>query len=193
MQLTFVYKQFQSFDKTYNQIVAEYTARPDKAETFYENTRKLLMYYNATTLYENNLTGLKVYFEQMDSLKWLKKQPSIIKTINPNSDVQRGYGIHMTTNIKSQGEIWLRDWLLESRGQNNLGEEILNLHTIYSIPLLQELIKYNQEDNFDRVIAFLLVMIHSKDNHQIKVQQETLTKYNFLDKQFFKKNVYRNN
>jgi len=34
-------------------IVAEYTGRPATAEMFYENVRKLLVYYNARAMYEN--------------------------------------------------------------------------------------------------------------------------------------------
>jgi hypothetical protein len=52
---TFIYKTFTKFDQTYNMIVAEYTGRPERAETYYENVRMLLEYYNAQTLYENQL------------------------------------------------------------------------------------------------------------------------------------------
>nr|DAL80266.1 MAG TPA: Terminase large subunit [Caudoviricetes sp.] len=34
-------------------IVAEYTGRPKSAEEFYENVRKLLIYYNARLMFEN--------------------------------------------------------------------------------------------------------------------------------------------
>ena len=41
----FIYKRFNSFETTYDVIVAEYTGRPDTAEDFYDNVRKLLIYY----------------------------------------------------------------------------------------------------------------------------------------------------
>jgi hypothetical protein len=169
---TFIYKTFQSFDKTYNMVVAEYTGRPPSAKEYYETVRKLLTYYNAKTLYENNLKGLKVYFEQKKCLSLLKEQPSILKDIVPNSKVHRGYGTHMSDSIKIQAEIYLRDWLLEKVADGADGEDILNLHKLYSIPLVQELIAYNKEGNFDRVIALMLVMLHSQENHKVSVEKE---------------------
>jgi len=44
-------------------IVAEYTGRPATAEDYYENVRKLLLYYNARLLYENQWKGLATYFK----------------------------------------------------------------------------------------------------------------------------------
>ena len=170
---TFIYKTFTQFDQTYNMVVAEYTGRPDQASTNYEITRKLLEYYNAKTLYENQLKGLKMYFEQKKCMYLLKEQPTIIADIVKNSKVQRGYGIHMTTGIKTQCEIYLRDWLLEPRGEREDGTKILNLHTIYSIPLLQELIGYDsKQGNFDRAISFMVTILHSHENHKVNVQEQ---------------------
>ena len=76
---TFIYKTFQKFDKTYNLPVAEYTGRPDTAKEYYENVRKLLTYYNAQTLYENNLKGLKIYFEQKKVFTFIKTSTKYIK------------------------------------------------------------------------------------------------------------------
>lgn len=188
---TFIYKTFQTFDNTYNIIVAEYTGRPDTAKEYYETIRKLLTYYNAQTLYENNLRGLKIYFEQKKCLHLLKQQPTILKDIVPNSKTQRGYGIHMSDPIKVQGEIYLRDWLLEERGDDAGGETLKNLNYIYSIPLLQELISYNKKGNFDRAIAIMLCMFHSQENHRITVQESGANKLlagsNFFNRQLFRK------
>lgn len=169
---TFIYKTFTKFDQTYNIPVAEYTGRPKLASMYYENVRKLLEYYNAQTLYENQLKGLKIYFQQKQCMHLLKEQPSILENIVKNSKVNRGHGVHMTQHIKTQCEIYLRDWLLESRGTDEYGRPILNLNTIYSIPLIQELIAYDpKEGNFDRVISFMLAILHSHENHKITVEE----------------------
>ena len=170
---TFIYKTFTKFDQTYNIIVAEYTGRPNLASTHYENTRKLLEYYNAQTLYENQVKGLKIYFEQKKCLHLLKEQPSIIADLVKKSKVQRGYGIHMTSGIKTQAEIYLRDWLLEPKGEDENGKPVLNLHGINSIPLLQELIAYDSnQGNFDRAIALMVTILHSHENHKIQVTSQ---------------------
>jgi hypothetical protein len=133
-----------------------------------------------------------------NSLHYLCEQPGIIKDIVKNSRVERGYGIHMNrgqggaSGIKDQCEIYLRQWLYEERNDID-GEKILNLHTIKSIPLLKELIAYDREGNFDRVIAFMLCILQSKELHRIHLEDnnpQTLLDIDpFFSKKFFKKNT----
>jgi len=174
----FIYKTFKLAGQSYNQIVAEYTGRPELADSFYENCRRLCMYYNAKCLYENMLKGLKNYFLEKHCLHYLWEQPNnMIKDIVKDSKVQRGYGIHMnrgsqgSSGIKDQCELYLKQWCLEERTDIN-GRKILNLHTILSIPLLKEMIAYDREGNFDRVIAFMLCILQSKEMHETLVNQE---------------------
>lgn len=193
----FIYKTFYTANKTHNLIVAEYTGRPEFADEFYENCRKLCIYYNAKCLYENQLKGLKIYFEQKHCLHYLCEQPQIIKDIVKDSKVNRGYGIHMnrgkdgiSSGIKDQCEIYLKQWLLEER-ETLEGEKILNLHTILSVGLLKELIAYDREGNYDRVIAFMLCILQQKEQHKIHVQdiQEQWVDIDpFFKKELFKKN-----
>jgi hypothetical protein len=190
---TFIYKTFQSFDQTYNILVAEYTGRPNMAEEYYENTRKLLMYYSAQTLYENNLKGLQTYFKYKHCLYLLKEQPSIIDKSVKNSQVHRGYGIHMgsgkDSGIKRDLEQYARSWLLEKRGQKEDGSPIYNLHTIKSIPLVQELIAYNKDDgNFDRAISFILTIAHAKENQELLAKKDAEVYTNR-----FKSGIFGNN
>ena len=187
----FVYKTFYRADKTYNQIVAEYTGRTERADDFYENCRRLCIYYNAKCLYENQLKGLKNYFMEKNSLQYLYEQPSnMIKDIVKDSHVNRGYGVHMSKEIKQQCEIYLKQWLLESRADIN-GKTILNLHTILSIPLLKELIAYDGEINTDRVVAFMLCILQSKEMYKVieANSKESSSTYNdaFFKKSYFKR------
>jgi hypothetical protein len=123
------------------------------------------MYYNAVDLYENERNTLKMHFSHKHSLHLLAKTPTMLKATE-GSKVQRQYGIHMTAQIKDELEIYTRDWLLQE-----VGDGKLNLHKIYSPALLQELIYYNREGNFDRVIAFMLTICHRLMNHHIKVKE----------------------
>lgn len=166
----FIYKRFQTFEHTYDTIVAEYTGRPDTAEQFYENVRKLLLYYNATVLYENQWPGLSVYMRSKHCDHLLADQPDIISKIIKDSRVQRGKGIHMNQQIKDWGEGKLRDWLLE---EYEPGKK--NLTKIYSEALLEELISYNDKGNFDRVIAMFLIMIYREELHDLHVKKKEST------------------
>ncbi len=171
-----VYKRFYRSDRTENVIVAEYTSRPDTAEQFYEICRKLCIYYNAKALYENQLKGLKVYFEQKNALHYLSEQPGIIKDIIKDSRVQRGYGIHMnrgsqgSSGIKDQCELYLKKWLYEEVSSKD-DVKIFRFQTIKSIPLLKELIAYDREINTDRVIALMLCILQTYELHRIHVEE----------------------
>lgn len=179
---TFIYKRFQTFESYYDVIVAEYTGRPNTADEYYENVRKLLLYYNAKLLYENERKGLYVYFEHKHQLNLLADQPDIIRNILQDSKVNRIKGIHMVKAIKDEAEGWIKDWLITDRGGGKL-----NLHTILSEPLLEELINYNDTGNFDRVIALMMVMIYKEELHHIKINEKKAfgKKTQFLTKPIF--------
>lgn len=190
----FVYKRFYQADKTHDIIVAEYTGRPELADDFYENCRKLCIYYNAKLLYENMLKGIKVYFQNKNSLHYLYQTPEILKDIVKDGHVTRGYGVHMTKEIKRQAEIYLKQWLLEDRiVDEKSGRKIMNLHTILCKGLLKELIAYDPEEgNFDRVIAFMLCILQSKELYKISSNQYQTSGKRLVDTDpFFKETYFR--
>ena len=162
-----VYKRFQGFEEYFEMPVAEYTGRPERADMFYEQVRMLAMYYNAQILYENEKKGLFDYMFRMKCEYLLADQPGIIKDIIKDSTVQRGKGIHMAEPIKMWGEGAIRDWLVEEYAPGKK-----NLTKIFSEPLLEELISYNDTGNFDRVMAFMLVMIFIKELYHVKVKEK---------------------
>lgn len=163
----FVYKRFQSFENYYDLIVAEYTGRPSTAEEFYENVRKLAIYYNARIMYENQNKGLFPYFVAKHCDYLLADQPDILNDIISNSKVNRKKGCHMTKQIKQWGEGLIKDWLNEEKAPGHK-----NLHDILSEPLLEELIAYNDIGNFDRVCSLIQVMIYREQLYNIVVKEK---------------------
>lgn len=164
---TFVYKRFQDFENYYDIIVAEYTGRPATAEEYYENLRKLAIYYNGRIMYENERKGLFPYFTAKHCDYLLADQPDIINDIVGNSKVQRRKGCHMNKQIKQWGEGLIKDWLNEEQSPGKK-----NLHNILSEPLLEELISYNDTGNFDRVMAMMQVMIYREQLYNVKVKEK---------------------
>ena len=148
----------------------------------YENVTKLLEYYNAICLYENQVKGLHQYMDTKNKSHFLKDQPLIIKDIIKDSKVNREKGIHMNVIIKDYCERITRDWLLEEYSPGKL-----NLTKIYSKPLLKELIAYDDKGNFDRAIAFMLSILHRLENHKIKVTK--LNEREFID-DFFTRQLF---
>lgn len=178
----FIYKRFVNSDQTSHLPVAEYTGRPETARDFYEQCRRLLEWYNCKALFENQNTGIKTYFETQNCLYRLHTQPNIIKSISPSSKVERGYGTHMSNTIKDEIEIMTRDWLKQEESPG-----VLQLTKICSIPLLKELIAYNKDGNFDRVIAFMLCMMQNLEMHHVK--EAAIIEESIDD--FFNRKLYR--
>jgi hypothetical protein len=176
-----VYKRFQNFESYYDLPVAEYTGRPETAEEFYEICRKLAIYYKAKILYENEKKGLFSYFSHKHCEYLLADQPDIIKDIIADSKVSRSKGIHMTKEIKMWGERLIKTWLTEEYAPGKK-----NLTKIFSEPLLEELISFNYEGNFDRVMAFIMVMIYKDElYHNIVKQKKSTTRKKLFEQPLF--------
>jgi hypothetical protein len=172
---TFVYKRMYKADKTYDVIVAEYTGRPLTADDFHEKCRKLYMFYNATCLYENNVPGMKQYFQIKNSLHLLAVQPNIVNDIILNPISSRTYGICNSAKMKAFIIESIRTWLLTEYEPGRY-----NLEKIYSLNLLKELINYTPTGNFDRVIAFGLCLIQDQEWHRVSVEKaNSASKANF--------------
>ena len=177
-----VYKRHQNFESYSDMIVAEYTGRPATAEIFYEKVYRLALYYNARIMYENQNKGLFMYFKNKHIDYLLADQPDILKDIVSNSTVNRGKGSHMTKEIKIWAFGKIKEWLEEDRGNGQLG-----LNTIFSEPLLEELIKCNDKSNVDRIMSLCQIMIYREQlyNVQIKEVKETEKKQRLFNKPLF--------
>ena len=162
---TFIFKRVKAGEAWNDVIVAEYTGRPDTAEEYYENVRKLLTFYNARLLFENERKGIYPYFTNKHCDYLLADQPDkIITEIFKDSRVQRRKGCHMTKQIRAYGEGLILEWLMEEYEPGHL-----NIERIYSEPLLEELIETDGIKNVDRVIALCMVMIYREELYQVKV------------------------
>lgn len=169
---TFIFKRVRAGEAWNDVIVAEYTGRPDTAEEYYENVRKLLTFYNARLLFENERKGIYPYFTNKHCDYLLADQPDkIITEIFKDSRVQRRKGCHMTKQIRAYGEGLILEWLMEEYEPGHL-----NIERIYSEPLLEELINTDGVKNVDRVIALCMVMIYREELYQVKVA--TVKEYN---------------
>ena len=162
---TFIFKRVRAGEAWNDVIVAEYTGRPDTAEEYYENVRKLLVFYNARLLFENERKGIYPYFTNKHCDYLLADQPDkIITEIFKDSKVQRRKGCHMTKQIRAYGEGLILEWLMEEYEPGHP-----NLERIYSEPLLEELIQTDGVKNVDRVIALCMTMIYREELFQVKV------------------------
>lgn len=95
--------------------------------------------------------------------------------------------MHMTEARKRQGEIYIRDWLNTVRSTDESGKQLLNLHKIYDPALLTELIKFNHSGNFDRVMAFMIGMYHTRElyNSEVKDVLEDRAADKWFDQNYY--------
>ena len=136
-----------------DELVAEYVGRPMFAEEFYENCRKLLLFYNAECNYENNKKGLFKHFSQYNSLYLLSPTLDFLKEkqlMKEGLYGNKSYGTIATEPIKTYARRAIRDWLLKPRDIINVVttedgrqvEEVTTIRNLYTIPfkaLCQEL------------------------------------------------------
>lgn len=154
-----------------DKIVAEYTGRPKFAEDYFEICRKLCLYYNARLNYEQNKKGLFSHFSKMNSTYLLT---DVLDYLKDKQMARPGYGntskgTVATLPVNSFAKNLLRKWLLEPTKivQKVDGEEkeveVPKLYTLKNKALLEELIGYNTQGNFDRISAMGMLMLLRED------------------------------
>lgn len=153
-------------------IVASYVARPATLDEYNYQMFLLAEYYNAKIGFENDRGDVIGFARRHRRLHYLQEEFEMLyKKELASATVNRNYGMHMTTQRKNQGELYIRDWLLTPRGRTVDGQVKLNLHYIYDVALLEELIKFNHQGNFDRVMALMIGMYHMHELTHVPVSE----------------------
>lgn len=184
----YVYKSHNRLGGKSGELVASYIGRPRTPDDINRIAELLAELYNAEIMYENEVTHVKDYFTRIKKLHLLSLQPdTVIATATMNSKVKRVYGCHMSEKMKDAGEKYIKQWLLEVKDIDEDGKEILNLQTILDPGLLEELIDYNREGNFDRVMSFMMLMfqlaedsadkIYTNSEESLKAKQAEIDKF----------------
>ena len=157
----YVYKRMHALtgEKYQDMFVASYCARPDKKETWEDQTRLLIKYYNARTLCENDEISFIDYMIAKGDSHYLEKQPAWLQEIVPNTTVHRDFGIHRSAEkirdflhgcLKKYSE----EVIQEKKDEDGLIiSQIKGMAKIFDPVLLEEMIQYNETGNFDRIIA----------------------------------------
>jgi hypothetical protein len=157
----YIYKRMHAIsgEKYQDMFVASYCARPDKKETWEEQTRLLIKYYNARALVENDEISFIDYMISKNDAHYLERQPQWLQEIVPNTTVRRDYGIHRSSEkirdflhgcLKKYSEETLT---VEKNEEGEIIKELKGMVKILDPVLLEEMIQYNEDGNFDRIIA----------------------------------------
>jgi hypothetical protein len=157
----YIYKRMHDItgEKYQDMFVASYVARPDKKETWEEQARLLIKYYNARTLCENDDISFIEYMKAKGDAHYLEKQPQWLMEVVPNTTVKREYGIHRSSQkIIDYLHNCLKKYLeevihIEKDDDGNITREVTGVSKIFDPVLLEEIIQYNDQGNFDRIVA----------------------------------------
>jgi len=157
----YVYKRMHDLmgEKYQDMFVASYCARPDNKDVWEEQARLLIKFYNARTLCENDDISFIEYMKAKGDAHYLEKQPQWLQEIVPNTTVKREYGVH-----RSSGKIidYLHNCLKKYMEEVIISEtddagvvikEVRGVSKIFDPVLLEEIIQYNDNGNFDRIVA----------------------------------------
>ena len=146
------------FDDPYQDtMVAWYTARPDKLETFYRNVELLAEWYNCTILHENSNGAFFGYFDQKKKGYYFVDTWRTQQEITKNTKIRATKGLAPTKNNQ--------DFLIDLASKY-FSEEIqmngklqMGYTRILDPLLIEELLKF-KEENTDRVWAFFHALAH---------------------------------
>jgi hypothetical protein len=157
----YIYKRMHELtgEKYQDMFVASYCARPDKKETWEEQARLLIKYFNARTLCENDDISFIEYMKAKGDAHYLEKQPQWLMEVVPNTTVKREYGVHRSSDkIRDYLHNCLKKYMeevvyKETNENGDVIREQLGVSKIFDPVLLEEIIQYNDQGNFDRIIA----------------------------------------
>jgi hypothetical protein len=157
----YIYKRMHELtgEKYQDMFVASYCARPDKKETWEEQARLLIKYFNARTLCENDDISFIEYMKAKGDAHYLEKQPGWLMEVVPNTTVKREYGVHRSADkIRDYLHNCLKKYMeeviyKETDANGDVIREMIGVTKIFDPVLLEEIIQYNDVSNFDRIIA----------------------------------------
>jgi hypothetical protein len=157
----YIYKRMHDItgEKYQDMFVASYVARPDKKETWEEQARLLIKYYNARTLCENDDISFIEYMKSKGDAHYLEKQPQWLMEVVPNTTVKREYGVHRSSQkiidyLHNCLKKYMEDVIhREKNEEGDVIREVTGVSKMFDPVLLEEIIQYNDEGNFDRIVA----------------------------------------
>lgn len=178
----YIYKRMHDItgEKYQDMFVASYAARPNDKKKWEKQAELLIQMYNARTLCENDEISFIEHMKAVNKSHYLEKQPDWLKEIVPNTTVSREFGIHRSSEkiIDFLHGCWKRyteeELVIEKDEKGAITRQILGMHRVLDPMVLEETIQYNEEGNYDRLVAveLALALAYKMDPIYGKVSRE---------------------
>ena len=184
----YIFKRQAGVSGLQNQIVAQYTSRPNIDSNYYRQAMLLLKLYNAECLPEADVPFVK-YLRSQKSEYLIAQAKGTNLRINENSRANVDYGLPATARNKEHLLKLLKNYCWDQIPTGVMGPEgeeisVLGVTRITDPMLLEEIIKFGNYKNYDRIMSF---------GHAL-IWDEELTINNIKgseDKYEIKRDVYR--
>jgi hypothetical protein len=174
---TFLYENPNNFTSSKgDKIVGMFVGRREDTEEYDDEMFLGLQYYNAKLLYENDRGDVFSNAVKRGLMHLLKEEPNFHyqkDLAKGGMGRKRGISIGGNSQRKLSGVVYLKNWLLTKRGTDVNGNILLNLHYIYDVAFLKELLKYDGKRNTDRVSCAIIGMFDIRETQYKGIVPET--------------------
>lgn len=165
-----------------------YAGRPIRYEDNLDITFMIADMFNAEIQGEISGGGqaLVTHAKTYKFLHRLKNEPEMAhnKEIASKS-AGNSFLMNMDDHRKALGMTYLEDWHVKIRGLDENLNKILNVHRIYDIAWLREMLKHDPtKGNYDRISDALVAMFELKENYAARVKQRRQAE-NFYQRNLF--------
>lgn len=188
-------------------IVCEYTGRLEFADDQYEIIRKILLFFNARCLYENNKKGIYAYFAKMNSLYLLEETPEFLKEKDMIKTVgigNKAVGFSANKAVNDYADRCTRNWLMQpvtiisEVDGKEIESTVYKLYTVKNRAFLRECSLFNPDINVDRIRAFGALMLSREqhliyNNGELKRNEDKVEKDYLGNDDYFTNNYDRRN
>lgn len=190
LAVTYIYETTNNFTPTRgDRIVGMYVGRTEDSADYDKQMFYMCEYYNAKLLYENDRGDVFSNAKALNYVTILKDEPEF----HYQKDLQKGgrgrkkgISIAGNPNRKLNGVIWVKNWLLQERGFDENGNKLLNLHYIYDVGLLTELLKYDGKRNADRISALIVGMFDMRESLNKQITPDSYATTAIMEDDYFK-------
>ena len=188
-------------------VVCEYTGRLEFADDQYEIIRKILLFFNARCLYENNKKGIYAYFAKMNSLYLLEETPEFLKEKDMIKTVgigNKAVGFSANKAVNDYADRCTRNWLMQpvtiisEVDGKEVESTVYKLYTVKNRAFLRECSLFNPDINVDRIRAFGALMLSREqhliyNNGELKRNEDKIEKDYLGNDDYFTNNYDRRN